>query len=260
MSEPDRPPELSVVIPALNEADNLPPLIAEIEQAFAGRPIEILVVNDGSTDNTLAVIGEIADTTPHVRLLSHEARMGRSGAMMTGVRAARADVIVSLDGDGQNDPAYLPALAAALDDPEVGLSAGERLKHAHSPVKRLSSKVANGVRGFILNDRSRDTGCGLKGFRRQAYLDLPYFETMHRFLPALFAGDGWNVAFIDVVDRPRWHGTSKYGVLDRLAVGIPDLFGVWWLVRRRRRNPVTRASGAPERPTDATRDDGRTVP
>ncbi|MEO1200287.1 MAG: glycosyltransferase family 2 protein [Pseudomonadota bacterium] len=234
----DTQPDLSVVIPALNEAENLPPLIGEIQAAFTGRAIEIVVVDDGSTDDTQSVIGQLSDTDPSIRLLTHSERLGRSAGMLTGVRAARAEIIVSLDGDGQNDPKYLPDLAALLERDGVGLSAGQRIKHAHSPIKRLSSKIANGVRGWILSDGTRDSGCGLKGFRRSAYLDLPYFETMHRFLPALFRGDGWDIAFVDVVDRPRLHGTSKYGVFDRLMVGLPDLYGVWWLIRRRRRRPT----------------------
>ena len=156
---------------------------------------------------------------------------------MTGVLAARAPIVVTLDGDGQNDPRFIPDLVRHFDDPRVGLVAGQRVGRKSSLAKKIGSRIANRLRRALLKDATRDTACGVKAFRREPYLKLPYFENMHRFLPALFLGDGWRIAHIDVVDRPRQHGASHYGILDRLAVGIPDLFGVWWLLRRRRRSP-----------------------
>jgi hypothetical protein len=156
---------------------------------------------------------------------------------MWGVIAARAPLVATLDGDGQNDPRFIPELVRALDDPGVGLAAGRRLGRKDTTTKKLGSRIANRARRALLKDDTLDTGCGLKAFRREPYLRLPYFEGMHRYLPALFLGDGWRIAHVDVVDRPRRHGQSNYGVLDRLAGGSPDLFGVWWRLRRRRRNP-----------------------
>ncbi len=235
---------LSVVIPARNEAENLAELIPEIAAAVAGRPYEVVVVDDGSTDGTPAALARLAGQGLPVRRVVHRRSLGQSAALMTGVRAATGDIVVTLDGDGQNDPRFIPDLVQALDDPTVGLVAGQRVGRRSSAVKRISSKIANGVRRGMLRDNTRDTGCGIKAFRRDAYLKLPYFQTMHRFLPALFLGDGWKVDHRDVVDRPREHGRSNYGTFDRLAVGIPDLFGVWWLLRRRRRNPFTAGEDA----------------
>jgi len=146
-----------------------------------------------------------------------------------------------MDGDGQDDPAFLPAMLVALEgDSDVGLAAGQRVNRRDNWQKRIGSRIANAVRGWMLGDNTRDTGCGLKAFRRDAFLDLPYFETMHRFLPALFLTDGWKIAHVDVVNRPRMHGTSKYGIIDRLMAGLLDLFGVSWIRKRRRRNPMPR--------------------
>ena len=229
-------PEISAVIPAKNEAENLPELIAEIHAALAGRAYEVIVIDDGSTDNTGELLAEMSGSDPRLVVCRHPTSLGRSAAVYTGTREARAQRIVTLDGDGQNDPTYIPVLADRLDNPEIDLVAGQRLGRKDTPAKRAASRIANAVRRSLLGDGTRDTACGLKAFRRDAYLELPYFDTMHRFLPALFLADGRKVDLVDVVDRPRRHGTSKYGNLDRLLVGIPDLFGVAWLTRRRRRS------------------------
>jgi len=231
-------PDASVVIPAKNEAENLPGLIDEIHAAMAGRNYEIVIIDDGSTDGTSQLLVERARTDTRLVHFRHPASLGRSAAVYTATRIARGTHIVTLDGDGQNNPVYLPPMLDRLALPDVGLVAGQRLGRKDTWSKRYASKIANAVRGWFLGDGTRDTGCGLKAFRRDAFLDLPYFETMHRFLPALFIADGWKVELLDVVDRKRWHGTSKYGNLERLLVGIPDLFGVAWIRRRRRRNPM----------------------
>lgn len=228
--------EISIVIPAKNESENLPELVAEIHNALAGRNYEVIVVDDGSTDSTPQLLAEMARSDPRIVSFRHASSLGRSAAVHTATRHARAQRIVTLDGDGQNDPTYLPVLADRLKDSRVGLVAGQRLGRKDTAAKRYASRIANTIRRFLLGDGTRDTACGLKAFRRDAYLELPYFETMHRFLPALFLADGWKIDLVDVVDRPRRHGISNYGNLDRLLVGIPDLIGVAWLTRRRRRS------------------------
>ena len=176
---------------------------------------------------------------PFLRQLRHVQSCGQSAAVRTGVGAARAPLVVTLDGDGQNDPAFLPALVKALDGggPRMGLIAGQRVGRKASGFKKLQSRIANAVRGAVLRDGTRDTGCGLKAFRRDMFLSLPYFDGLHRFLPALVRREGYEVGYVDVVDRPRAHGVSNYGMWDRLWVGILDLAGVWWLVRRKKRVP-----------------------
>jgi glycosyltransferase involved in cell wall biosynthesis len=176
---------------------------------------------------------------PWLRQIRHAQGCGQSAAVRSGVAAARAPIVATLDGDGQNDPAYLPALIAALEAgaPRLGLIAGQRVGRKSTGFKRLQSRIANGVRSAVLKDGTRDTGCGLKAFRRDVFLGLPYFDGLHRFLPALVRRDGFGVGYVDVVDRPRRHGTSNYGFFDRLWIGILDLAGVWWLVRRKRRVP-----------------------
>ena len=236
-SAPAVAPAVSVVIPAHNEAENLATLVPEIAASLGAMPHEIIVVDDASTDDTPALVERLAAGGIAVRRLKHARSLGQSAAVMTGVVGARGPLVATLDGDGQNDPQFIPEMLRALDDPGVGLVAGQRLGRKSSTSKKLSSRIANSVRRTMLKDDTRDTGCGLKAFRRDPYLRLPYFQGMHRYLPALFLGDGWRIAHVDVVDRERHHGSSHYGMLDRLAVGIPDLFGVWWLLRRRRRNP-----------------------
>jgi dolichol-phosphate mannosyltransferase len=230
-------PRLSIVIPSKDEAESLGDLLNEISTALAGDSFEVIVVDDGSTDSTPGVLQRLAEVHPFLRCLVHAQSCGKSAAILTGVRAARAPLIATLDGDGQNDPRYLPALLALMAEPGVGLAAGQRIKHAHSQAKRIGSRFANRLRARLLHDNTRDTACGLKAFRRDVFLRLPYFDTMHRFLPALVQREGLAVRHLDVIDRDRLHGRSKYGVIDRAIVGLFDLFGVRWLIKRRKRRP-----------------------
>ncbi len=232
-------PAVSVVVPVRNEAGNIAPLVAEIAAALAGRAFEIVYVNDGSTDATGEELRDLMWQRPWLRQLRHAASCGQSAAIRTGVAAARGDMVVTLDGDGQNDPAVIPDFVAALErgSPRVGLVVGQRVGRKATGLKKWQSRIANGVRRAVLRDDTRDTGCGLKAFRREVYLALPYFDGLHRFLPALVRRDGFDIGHIDVVDRPRLHGQSHYGLWDRLWIGIVDLAGVWWLIRRRNRVP-----------------------
>lgn len=233
-------PALTVVAPVRNEAGNIAPLVAEIEAALTGRiAFEIVYVDDGSTDATGAELDALRRTRPYLRVMRHAQSCGQSAAVRTGVRAARAPVVVTLDGDGQNDPAFIPAMYAALTaaGPGCGLVQGQRVGRRDTGFKRFQSRVANRVRGAILQDGTRDTGCGLKMFRREAWLALPYFDAVHRFTPALMKREGFTIAHVDVKDRPRGAGVSKYGFFDRLWVGIVDLAGVRWLIKRRKRAP-----------------------
>ncbi|GEO13201.1 glycosyltransferase family 2 protein [Microvirga aerophila] len=232
-------PRISVVVPVKNEALNILPLVEEIERACAASgPFEVIYVDDGSTDATVEQVTSARATRPWLRLVQHQESCGQSAAVRTGVLAASGSIIVTLDGDGQNDPGFIPQLVAALDDPSVALAAGQRVGRKDGAYKKWQSRIANGVRGRILKDGTRDTGCGLKAFRRDVYLRLPYFDALHRFMPALVKREGYSIAHVDVVDRPRHTGQSNYGLFDRLWVGILDLAGVWWLIRRRRRVPV----------------------
>ena len=234
-------PSVSVVVPVRNEAENIAPLVAEIVRALEGQwPFEIVYVNDGSTDGTAAELTRLKAQYPFLRQVRHQASCGQSVAVRTGVAAARGGIVVTLDGDGQNDPAFLPAMIRALEagGPHMGLIAGQRLGRKDTGFKKFQSRIANAVRGAVLRDGTRDTGCGLKAFRRDVFLALPAFDGLHRFLPALVRREGCDIGYVDVVDRPRAHGVSNYGMWDRLWVGILDLAGVWWLIRRRKRIPV----------------------
>ena len=232
-------PELSVVVPVMNEADNVRPLIDEIVAALRGvTPFEIVYVDDGSTDGTLDALKAARTEVPELRIVAHTRNSGQSAGVRTGVKAARAPLVATLDGDGQNDPADIPKLLAAYRaapaEERVRLVGGQRVKRQDTAAKRWASRWANRLRGWLLNDDTRDTGCGLKLFERTAFLDLPYFDHLHRFLPALIKRDGYAIRMVDVGHRPRTRGASKYGVLDRALVSIRDLMGVMWLMARRR--------------------------
>ena len=235
------PPRLSVVVPVRNEEGNIEPLLRDIEKACADiGGFEVIYVNDGSTDRTAAVLAEMARSRPWLSVVRHAESCGQSAAVRSGVRAAQAPIVATLDGDGQNDPIFLPAMLTQLEaaGAGTGLVQGQRVGRRDTGFKKMQSRVANAVRGAILRDGTRDTGCGLKCFRREAYLALPYFDALHRFMPALIVREGYRVAHIDVRDRERMTGVSNYGFFDRLWVGMLDLAGVWWLIRRRRRVPL----------------------
>ena len=233
--------DLSVVIPARNEAPNVAPLVTEIRRALDGRlSYEIVYVDDGSGDTTATEIRRAAAQFPSLRLIRHQASCGQSMAILTGVKAARADWIATLDADGQNDPADIPRLweiaRAAPSSPSL-MVAGQRQKRRDTWSKRWASRAANAIRRSLLGDGTPDTGCGLKLFRRDLFLEMPRFDHMHRFLPALTLRLGGKVVSVPVNHRPRERGQSNYGVFDRLWVGIADLLGVMWLMRRAK-NPV----------------------
>jgi len=222
--------DISVVIPVCNEVDNVGPLAREIVTALSDREFEIIFVDDGSTDDTAAAVRALRKDIPQVRLLSHSFRSGQSAAVCSGVRHARAEWIATLDGDGQNDPADIPKLYEARHSAELVM--GNRVQRRDTWLRHVQSRVANGVRGRLLGDGTPDTGCGIKVMRREVFMDLPRFDHMHRFLPALFLRAGARVVSVPVAHRPRERGASKYGLLDRLWVGIVDIFGVMWLRRR----------------------------
>ncbi len=234
-------PEVSVVVPFKNEAGNIAPLIAEIEAALTGRwSFEVICIDDGSRDATGAEIKAQQAGRPWLRHLRHMVSCGQSAAIHSGVAAARGPLVATLDGDGQNDPKFLPDLIGPIiaRPSRIGLVAGQRVERQATGFKKFQSRVANDVRRIVLKDGARDSGCGLKAFRRDVFLGLPFFDGLHRFLPALFRRDGFDVVFVDVVDRERHHGKSNYGMMDRLLVGLIDLAGVWWLIQRRRHLPA----------------------
>jgi dolichol-phosphate mannosyltransferase len=228
--------ELSVVVPVCNEAENVEPLAREIDAALSGRPYEMIFVDDGSTDDTAANLLKLKGSLPALRVLRHSFRSGQSAAVASGVRAARAPWVATLDGDGQNDPADIPGLIAARDSPAgrgVQLFMGNRTaSRKDTAYRRFQSRIANGVRSGLLGDGTPDTGCGIKLFSRDVFMDLPRFDHMHRFLPALFQRQGARVISVPVSHRQRTRGTSKYGMLNRLWVGIVDIVGVMWLRKR----------------------------
>lgn len=232
--------ELSVVVPAFNEAGNVGRLVDETAAALSGRiAFEMVFVDDASKDGTLAELREAQARHPELRVIEHLTQSGQSTAIRTGVKAARGAWIATLDGDGQNDPADIPKLLAErIARPEVKCFAGWRVTRRDDAGKRLSSKVANAVRSRLLRDATPDTGCGLKLFEREAFLDLPYFDHMHRYIPALMQRSGWATVSVPVGHRPRGAGASKYTNLGRLLVAFADLRGVAWLIRRSRRTAV----------------------
>lgn len=230
--------ELSIVVPVHNEQANVRPLVAEIDRVFADTDWagEMVFVDDGSLDDTLEQLRQLQREYPRLRVIQHRFCCGQSTALHTGVRLAKGDIIATLDGDGQNDPMDIPKLvnhwkelSAAGQNPMV---AGFRKRRQDTGWRRFSSKLANGVRGFLLKDQTPDSGCGLKVFSRALFLSLPYFDHMHRFLPALTRRAGGQVVSLEVNHRPRLHGSSKYGTWQRLWVGIWDLLGVFWLQNR----------------------------
>ena len=232
---------VSIVVPVRNEAGNVAPLITEIAAALDGRwPYEIIYVNDGSTDATGERLASAMKSRSNLRQIRHAASAGQSAAVRNGVRAARGAIVATLDGDGQNNPAFLPALISAVErgGEHVGLAAGQRVGRKDTGFKKIQSRIANTVRNAILHDGTRDTGCGLKAFRREVFLAMPYFDGLHRFLPALVRREGYDIVYVDVIDRPRHSGVSNYGFFDRLWIGIMDLAGVWWLIRRKKTTPV----------------------
>jgi glycosyltransferase involved in cell wall biosynthesis len=231
----------SIVVPVRNEADNIAPLIAEITAALDGRwNYEIIYVNDGSTDATAERLASAMKDRSNLRQIRHATSTGQSAAVRSGVRAARGAIVATLDGDGQNNPAFLPALISAIEEggERAGLAAGQRVGRKDTGFKKIQSRIANAVRKTVLHDGTRDTGCGLKAFRREVFLALPYFDGLHRFLPALVRREGYDIVYVDVIDRPRHSGVSNYGFFDRLWIGIMDLAGVWWLIRRKKPTPV----------------------
>ena len=226
---------LSVVVPVYNEQDNVAPLVAEIVAALRGRvDLEIVYVDDNSRDETLARLQALKAEVPELRVVHHRAQGGQSTAIRNGVKAARGAWIATLDGDGQNDPADIPKLLAERDraPADVKLFAGWRVDRKDSGSKRRASKWANAIRARMLRDATPDTGCGTKLFEREAFLDLPYFDHMHRYLPALMQRAGWKTVSVPVNHRHRGTGVSKYNNLNRALVGIADLRGVAWLIRR----------------------------
>ncbi|UTP40257.1 glycosyltransferase family 2 protein [Phenylobacterium sp. LH3H17] len=232
----DIKPDISVVVPVFDEEGAAPELAREIARAFAGRSFEIVFVDDRSRDATRAALMALKPSIPQLRVLTHGANSGQSRSIRTGILAARGDVIVTLDGDGQNDPADGPQLVDALlaGPADLVLVGGERVKRQDSRAKKLASKFGNGVRKSLLRDSANDTGCGLKAFRREAFLRLPYFDHIHRYLPALMMREGYRVAFRPVNHRHRQTGVSKYTNLGRLWASLSDLLGVMWLQSRAR--------------------------
>ena len=234
-------PALSVVVPVHDEEGNVAPLVGEIVAALRGRvDFEIVYVDDLSRDGTLAALKQLQAQVPELRVIRHLANSGQSTAIRNGVKAARGEWIATLDGDGQNDPADIPRLLAerANAAPEVKLFAGWRVQRQDSGSKRWASKWANAIRARMLRDDTPDTGCGTKLFEREAFLDLPYFDHMHRYLPALMQRAGWKTVSVPVNHRHRAAGVSKYNNLQRALVGIRDLRGVAWLITRSRRTAV----------------------
>jgi len=233
---PPATPDFSVVVPVFDEGGAAPALVREIAAAFGDRNYEMVFVNDASRDNTLQLLTDLKAEIPQLRVLSHRKNSGQSRSVRSGILAARAPIIVTMDGDGQNDPADAPRLAERLKaSPEtLAMIGGERVKRQDSEAKRFASKFGNGVRNWLLKDGAKDTGCGLKAFRRDAFLRLPYFDHIHRYLPALMIREGYEIAFEPVNHRHRETGVSKYTNFGRLKASVSDLLGVMWLQSRSR--------------------------
>jgi len=232
--------ELSVVVPVYNESENVAQLVEEIAQALFATSYEMIFVDDCSTDKTIEVLKDLKSKHPTLRVISHKANAGQSRSVRTGVFAAKGDLIATLDGDGQNNPADIPKMWAQInrdDAPEnLALVGGKRLKRQDSQAKLLASRVGNGIRKKLLKDQAEDTGCGIKVFKREAFLRLPYFDHIHRYIPALMLREGYAIEFSDVSHRARIAGKSKYTNFGRLKVSIADIRGVMWLISRSR-NP-----------------------
>ena len=230
-------PDISIVVPVHNEQGAAGPLAREIAAAFAGRSYEMVFVDDASRDDTLAELRGLMAELPALRVLSHGSNAGQSRAVRTGVLAARAPIVVTLDGDGQNPPADAPKLAdlLAASPSTVALVGGRRAKRQDSEAKRQASLWANRIRKKLLDDDADDTGCGLKAFRRDVFLRLPYFDHIHRYLPALMIREGYQNLYLDVDHRHRETGQSKYTNWGRLMASLSDLLGVMWLKTRARR-------------------------
>ena len=234
---------ISVVVPVLNEEDNIAGLLQDLEQASKTTPIsEIIYVDDGSTDKTYSVLRSLRATYPALRVIKHDRRCGQSASLWTGIRATSNELVVTLDGDGQNDPADIKLLYDKYREnehitPRLMIT-GERKKRNDSLMRRIASRSANRIRSALLKDMTKDTGCSLKLFQRKDYINLPYFDHMHRFLPALMLRDHVQLIHVPVSHRARQHGVSKYNNFDRALVGVSDLLGVWWLQSRPNAHPV----------------------
>jgi len=255
LRDPGTAPRYSVVITVYNEEDNIDPVVEELCPVMArlGAPFEIVYCDDASSDGTAARLAAAQSRHPELCVVRHRDNWGKSVALASAVDAARGEWLVMLDGDGQNDPADIPRLVALIEaagaSPRLAMVAGIRRRRQDTWLKRASSRIANRVRSAVLKDRTPDTGCGLKLCRREAYRRLPRFDHNHRFLPALVQRDGGEVAFLEVTDRPRLSGTSKYGLRNRLFTGVIDLAGVYWLMRRPSRPAIDYVR--PARPTNA---------
>ena len=226
---------ISVVVPVKDEAGNVGPLAREIAAALRGRSHEIIFIDDGSSDGTAQALGGLKGEIAGLRVLRHGRNLGQSRGIRSGVQAAKGEIIVTLDGDGQNDPADIPKLVSALRaDPDAAMVSGVRVKRKDTASRRLASRLGNGFRNLMLGDGASDTGCGLKAFHRDMFLGLPYFDHMHRFLIALTQREGGRVGYAPVNHRPRLQGASKYTNFGRLLVSVQDLLGVRWLQRRHR--------------------------
>jgi len=233
---------ISVIVPVMNEEGNIANLLSEISKVSETTPIsEIIYIDDGSSDNTLKILLSLKPTYPTLRILQHDKRCGQSTAMWTGIKNATNNVIATLDGDGQNDPADIPFLYKLFQESaktnQKVMIAGQRVKRQDTLARLWASRFANHLRSFLLNDKTRDTGCSLKMFSREDYISLPFFNHMHRYLPALMIRDGVTILHTDVAHRARTTGTSKYTNFNRAIVGITDLMGVLWLQKRPHARP-----------------------